>query len=251
MRWVGRGSLVGLCTCSLAGPAAARPQPPPVPPADAPVVASVPGAALVAFDHGGKLCVGLRGQGPASCDRPPHGLFDPQVEGSGVGRRQLVYGVTTTDATTIEVVGPGHRTIGPVTGGAYAGRFAGHVRFFLVTVTAQPYRVLLRDEAGRVVGGTDLGPTPAIGHPIEVARGHVGAAPWRASVFQTTRLSPTPLDRGRIERLACVRIAFGSAPPLDGSCRGPGADPGGLARRRSSPGCRAAPSSPVPAGACR
>jgi hypothetical protein len=118
VRRVGLGLLVWMCAWSLAGPAAARPQPPPVPPADAPVVASVPGATLVAFDHGGKLCLGLRGEGPASCDAPPHGLFDPHVEGSSFNVTWVTYGVTSTDAVSVEVLAPGKRVTAPVSGGA-------------------------------------------------------------------------------------------------------------------------------------
>jgi hypothetical protein len=229
MRWVGRGLLVGLCAWSLAGPAAAQPPPPQLPPTGAPVVASVPGATLVAFDHAGKLCLGLStDEGPASCDAPPHGFFDPHVEGSGFGKTQMAYGVTSTDAVSVEVLAPGRRVTGPVSGGAYAGRFAGRVRFFLVAVPGTPYRLLLRDAAGRVVAGTDLGSTPAIGRPVEVAHGRLGGERWRAAVYQTTHLWPTPLDRGRTERLTCVRIVFGSEPPLDQGCSGPEVDPGAV-----------------------
>lgn len=174
---VGLGLLVGICAWSLAGPAAARPEPPPAPPADAPVVASLPGATLVAFDHGGELCFGLRGDGPASCGGPPRGIFDPQVEQSNVHGTQVLYGVTTSAATSVEILGTGVSATGPVSGGgAYAGRFAGQVRFFLVAITAQPYRVLLGDAAGRVVAGADVGPTPVVGRPIEVATDALAAS---------------------------------------------------------------------------
>ena len=126
MRRLGLGLLVGICAWSLAGPAAARP----VPPApDAPVVASLPGGAtLVAFDHGADLCFGLRRGGSATCDAPPHGYLDPRVEASGVNGEQVVYGVTTSDATSVEVLAAGASATGPVSGGAYAGRFAGQVQ---------------------------------------------------------------------------------------------------------------------------
>jgi hypothetical protein len=221
MRRVGRGLLVGICAWSLAGPARAQE----VPPANAPVAASVPDAALVAFDHGGQLCFGLRSEGPATCDAPPHGYFDPLVLGSVLNRTHVLYGVTTTPAVSVEVLEPGKRITGPVGAGAYAGRFAGQVRFFVVAITSQPYRVLLRDAAGRVLAGTDVGPTPPLGHPVEVARGRLGGERWRAAVYQTSDLRPTPLDRGRTERLTCVRIAFGSERPLDGGCSGPEVDP--------------------------
>jgi hypothetical protein len=151
------------------------------------------GRHLVAFDHGGELCFGLRGEGPASCEEPPRGIFDPQVEQSNVHGTQVLYGVTTSAATSVEILGTGVSATGPVSGGgAYAGRFAGQVRFFLVAITAQPYRVLLRDAAGRVVAGADVGPTPVVGRPIEVAHGRLGGERWRAAVYQTTHLWPTP-----------------------------------------------------------
>jgi hypothetical protein len=227
MRRVGLGLLVGMCAWSLAGAAAAQGGPSPVPPADAPVVASVPAATLVAFDHAGMLCVGLRSEGPASCQPPPGPLFDPDVEGSSVNRTQVAYGVTTTAAAqSVVLLQPaGRRTTAALSTGAYAGRFAGRVRFFLVAVSAQPYRALLRDAQGRVVGGTDLIPAPAIGRPVIVRHGRVRGTPWRASAYQTTHLSPTPLDRGRTERLTCGRIVFGSERALDMGCIGPDADP--------------------------
>jgi hypothetical protein len=225
MRQVGLGLLVCMCAWSLAGPATAQDHPPPLPPADAPVVASVEGATLVAFDGGGDLCVGLRGHGPASCDPPPHGFFDPWIEGSGVRGKQFLYGVTTTSATSVDVLATGTRATAPVSGGAYAGRYAGQVRFFLVAITAQPYRVLLRDAQGRVVGGADVGLTPAIGRPVDLAHGRIGATPWHASAYQTTHLRPSPLDRGRTERMTCVRIVFASQPPFDSGCSGPSPDP--------------------------
>jgi hypothetical protein len=222
---VGLGSLVWMCAWWFAASAGAQEGPGPLPPADAPVVASVPGATLVAFDHAGKLCVGLTSEGPASCDAPPRGLADPHVEGSGVGTRQFVYGVTTTDATSVEVLARGASATGPVSPGAYAGRFAGQVRFFLVAVAAEPYRVLLRDGQGRVVAATDFGPGPPIGRPLEVARGHLGGKRWSASVYQTTHLRPTPLDLGRTERLTCVRIVLGAEQSLGQGCIGPEVDP--------------------------
>lgn len=83
----------------------------------------MPGATLVAFDHGGKLCLGLRGEGPASCDAPPHGYFDPKVEGSSFNETQVVYGVTTTAAVSAEVLARGGtRLTGPVSGGASGQR---------------------------------------------------------------------------------------------------------------------------------
>jgi hypothetical protein len=190
-------------------------------------VASVPGATLVAFDHAGKLCIGLPTEGPASCDAPPHGYFDPKVEGSVLNETRVAYGVTTTAAVSAEVIERGGtRHTGPVSGGAYAGRFAGQVRFFLVALTADPYRLLLRDAAGRVVAGSDLQPAPVIGHPVDLQHRRLGGKAWRATAYQTTRLAPTPLDRGRIERLTCVRIVFGSEPPLEQGCTGPEVDPG-------------------------
>jgi hypothetical protein len=182
----------------------------------------------VAFDHGGELCFGLRGQGPASCDAPPHGILDPEVEESNVHGTQLLYGVTTSAATSVEILAAGTSVTAPVSGGAYAGRFAGQVRFFLVAVTGQPYRALVRDGQGRVVAGTDFGPTPAIGRAIEVARGRLDGMRWRAAVFQTSHLWPSPLDRGRTDRLTCVRIVFGSERPLDLGCSGPEVDPGAV-----------------------
>lgn len=225
MRRVALGLLVGVCAWSLTAAAVAQAGAPPLPPTDAPVVASVAGATLVAFDHGGELCIGLRGAGPASCDAPHHGLFDPLVEGSGVRGRQFVYGVTTANATSVDVLVPGARVTAPVSGGAYAGRFAGQVRFFLVAVTGQPYRVLLRDPQGRAVAGTDLGPTPAIGRAVDLARGRIGATLWHASAYQTTHLRPSPVDRSRTERLICVRIVFGSQRSLASGCSGPSPDP--------------------------
>lgn len=227
MRQVGLGLLVGICAWSSAGPAAAQGGPSPVPPADAPVVASVPGATLVAFDHGGTLCVGLRGEAPASCQPLPRPLFDPDVEGTSVNATQLAYGVTTTAAAqSVDLLEPGGRhTTAPLSRGAYAGRFAGRVRFFLVAVAAQPYRALLRDAQGRVVGAADLMPAPVIGRPVTVRRGTLGGRRWRALLYQTTHLEPTPLDRGRTERLTCVRIAFGAQRSLGEGCSGPDLDP--------------------------
>jgi hypothetical protein len=89
VRRVGLGSLVCLCAWWFPASAGAQDGPPPLAPANAPVVASVPGATLVAFDHAGKLCLGLSTEGPASCDAPPHGFFDPQVEGSGFSKTQM------------------------------------------------------------------------------------------------------------------------------------------------------------------
>jgi hypothetical protein len=165
---MGRAGLIGGIVRVVARRSGGRSAPAtPVPPADAPVVASVPGATLVAFDHAGKLCIGLSTEEPASCDAPPHGLFDPHVEGSSSNATWVVYGVTSTDAVSVEVLAPGKRVAGPVSGGAYAGRFAGRARFFVVAVSGDPYRVLLRDAAGRVLAGTDFGSTPAVGRPID------------------------------------------------------------------------------------
>jgi hypothetical protein len=221
MRRVRLGLLVGICAWSAACPARAQE----VPPAGAPVVATLPGAALVAFDHGGKLCLGLRGAGPAACDVPPHGILDPFIDGTASRGTSVLWGVTSTDAASVEVLALGKRVTAPVSGGAYTGRFAGQVRFFLVAVSGQPYRVLLRDGQGRVVGGTDFGRGLTIGRPATIRRGTLGGKRWRALLYQTTHLEPTPRDRGRTERLTCVRIAFGAQRSLGDGCSGPELDP--------------------------
>jgi hypothetical protein len=166
----------------------ARPR---LPPADAPVVASLPSATLVAFDHGADLCFGLRGEGPATCGSVPEGILDPDVESESVEGAQVVYGATSSDAVSIEVIANGARVTGSVIAGAYAGQFAGRARFFFVAISGRPYRVLLRDAQGRVVAATDVSSAPAIGRAVDVRHGHIASRAWRAAAYQITRLMPT------------------------------------------------------------
>jgi hypothetical protein len=203
----------------------------PTPPADAPVVAgpAAGGLTLVAFDHGGELCVALHAN-DASCDPPPDSSDPLRFEGSSGGGTSATYGVVTADVASVEVLVPGSRMIVPATTGAYHGQFADRVRFFLAARSgnAVPYRVLAFDAQGRAVRGQDLGDAPPIGRSAAVASGQVAGSSWHAVAFQRTMLAPTPLDRARIERITCVRVDVRGPPERGAGCSEPGHDPAGL-----------------------
>ncbi|HEY7622720.1 MAG TPA: hypothetical protein VH834_23305 [Solirubrobacteraceae bacterium] len=215
-----------VCVLVLLAPAAARAQGQqgPLPPPDAAVVAGpLPGGAtLVAFDRGGRLCVAVRGR-HASCGPAPTAAWQPRLElGSPV------YGVTTADAASVELLTPGASQTVPAGPGAYQGRFAGRVRFFLAATPRMPYRIRVLDAQGRALGAMDFGEAPVIGAPATVGHGRAGGRAWRAVAFQRTAVAATPLDRARIRPITCVRVDAGGERAGGGGCSGLEPDASGL-----------------------
>src|SRR5207247_7754350 len=133
---------MALCVLALLAPAVALAQEEP-PPSDAPVVAGplADGATLVAFDRFGLLCVGLRGGRDSLCDPPPESALRAYATTAYHGATQDVYGVATPDVASVEVLTTGAPVTVAAGAGAYAGPFAGRVRFFLAQVPGRPYRV--------------------------------------------------------------------------------------------------------------
>jgi len=113
--------------------------------------------------------------------------------------------------------------------GAYAGPFAGRVRFFLAQVPGRPYRVRFLDAQGRVVGATDLAMAPALAAPVTYGGGMVGGRKWRAVTFQRSALAQTPLDLGRTEATTCVDPRFGGQETVTAGCAGRSAVPDDVA----------------------
>src|SRR5262245_33205923 len=159
---------IAACALVLGAPGAARAQG--APPRDAPVVAGPlgDGTAVVAFDRGDQLCVALRGRFDSSCGPPPASALHPVVEFAATGAGGAVYGTVTTDVATVEVLAPGATATVAAGAGAYAGRSAGRVKFFLAPIAGRPYRVRLLDAQGHVLGAADLAPSPAVGRPVAV-----------------------------------------------------------------------------------
>lgn len=210
---------MAVCALVLGAPGVAHAQS--APPRDAPVVAGplADGTALVAFDRGDRLCVALRGRSD-SCEPPPASALHPVVEFEATGTRGVAYGTVTADVATVEVLAPGATATVAAGAGAYAGRFAGRVKFFLAPIARRPYRVRLLDAQGHVVGAADLAPSPAVGRPIAVARGRVGGKSWRVLATQRSVLAPTPLDLARTDPLACLDVRLGGRFDTGGGCAG-------------------------------
>lgn len=215
-----RYGCLGACALALGAPAGAAAQSGgPVPPADAAVVAGpVAGITVLAFDHGGQLCIARKGQ-PSSCDAPPDAPWHPRYAISP----GAFFGAVTADVATVEVRQPGRVQRVATTPGAYAGAFAGRVRFFIAAIAgpAPPYRLRMLDAQGRVVGAQDIGQAPALHGAATFARGHLGRSAWRATAFQRSTLAPTPLDRGRTERMTCLSVVLGPRPLTSEGCARP------------------------------
>ena len=218
---------MAVCVLAVLAPGVARAdENGPTPPPGAAVVAGpLPdGATLVAFDRGNDLCIALRGQ-HSSCEPPPDVAWHFRFEISGV-----LYGVTTADVASVEVLTTSGQHTVATSAGAYQGRFAGRVRFFLSAESgpAFPYRLRVLDAQGRAVGARDLGEAPPIGRAVAVGSGRVAGSSWHAVAFQRTALAPTPLDRARIERITCVRVDTRGPPERTAGCSGRDRDPAGL-----------------------
>ncbi len=223
-----RRASMAVCLLVLLAPCAAHAQlNGPVPPADAPVVAGpLPdGTALVAFDRGNELCVGIPRK-HSSCGPPPT-ANRPRLE---LGEH--VFGAATAEVASVEVLAAGAPQTVPAGAGAYQGRVAGRVHFFLAAAKGRfpPYRLRMLDAQGKTVFATDFGEAPAVTPPAAVGGGRVSGSSWRAVAFQRTTLAPTPLDRGRTERITCVRVDSGDAREGDGDdgCSQAGRDPAGM-----------------------
>jgi hypothetical protein len=219
-----RRASMAVCLLVLLAPGAAHAQEEgPVPPANAAVVAGpLPdGTALVAFDRGDELCFGIPRQ-HSSCGPAPTAGEQPRLE---IGQR--VFGVVTADVASVEVLATGAPQTVPAGAGAYQGRFAGRVHFFLAAAKGRfpPYRLRMLDAQGKTVFATDFGEAPAVTRPVAVGSGHVSGSSWRAVAFQRTALAPTPLDRGRTERITCVRVDTGDPHETGDGCSQAGRDP--------------------------
>jgi hypothetical protein len=222
-----RRASMAVCLLVLLAPGAAHAQEDgPVPPANAAVVAGpLPdGTALVAFDRGDELRVAVARQ-RADCGPPPTVASQPRLQ---IGAH--VSGVVTADVASVELLSTGARQTVPAGAGAYQGRFAGRVHFLLAASKGRlaPYRLRMLDAQGRAVGAIDFGDAPAVGPSAPVGHGRVGGTPWRAVAFQRTAVAPTPLDRGRTERITCLRFAIPGPRLPESTCSGRNRDPAGM-----------------------
>lgn len=210
---------------ALAQPAAAaadHDDPPVRAPAGAPAVAgpTAAGVELVAFDRGGRLCLGLRSARQARpfavCERPPRRVREPYVQTMSTGDRRpraFHLGVVTAEVASVDLLLRRGRTATAATsaGEAYGGRAAGAVRFFLVEAAdARGFDELryLRQRApdGSVLALTDegfSGPTPVAGTRVPlVARGRL-----RVTAFEHRALAALPDEPERFVSTPCIRVA--------------------------------------------
>jgi hypothetical protein len=125
---------------------------PVAPPAGAVTVALAGTVPLVAADQGETLCVALGGLGAGTCAPPPVDSVQPLLLRRGDG----VAAVLSRDAARVTLRfdrGP-RLTVSTTDGRAYAGRWAGKVRFLAAQVPAGRVlrSVVVRDAAGTVIG---------------------------------------------------------------------------------------------------
>jgi hypothetical protein len=118
------------------------------PPAGA--VAVAPG--LLVADQGETLCVGIAALEAGLCPAPPADSDDPHLLRSG----ETVGGALSRDAArvTLELDRGPDLTVPTIDGAAYAGRWAGKVRFFTARVRAgrEVTGAIVRDAGGTIIG---------------------------------------------------------------------------------------------------
>jgi hypothetical protein len=175
------------------------------------------GASLVAFDRGGRLCLQVRMPGGESesvdcLDEIPDVAGHSGFNSVGQPPGGVWFGAVTPDVATVEMrFFDGERVAAPTSAGpAYRGRFAGRVRFALLgSRTPQvPYLIRLLAADGHVIAalGNPFARAPILRAPATFASGRAGGARWTAQAFVHPELRATPLERDRLERVACVGL---------------------------------------------
>jgi hypothetical protein len=145
------------------------------PPPGAVAVASAGGESLLAADQGETLCVGLGQLTARICPPPPVDSDRPRL----LRRGGTVAGVLSRDAdrVTLRLDRGDDVTVRTTNGAAYAGRWAGNVRFFIAAVDArrEVTGALVRDAAGTIIGISRRGvPRPNVRRTVLAQRGGRG-----------------------------------------------------------------------------
>jgi hypothetical protein len=141
------------------------------PPPGAALVASAGGEALLAADQGETLCVGIGVLTARVCPPPPVDSDRPSL----LRRGGTVAGVLSQDAAqvTLGLDRGDDVTVATTAGAAYAGRWAGRVRFFAAPVGAgqEVTGAVVRDASGRIIGISERGvPRPSVRHTVLAQR---------------------------------------------------------------------------------
>jgi hypothetical protein len=145
------------------------------PPPGAVAVTSAGGEALLAADRGETLCVGLAALSARPCRPPPVDSDRPRL----LRRGDTVAGVLSRDADriTLELDRGAAETVKTTEGAAYAGRWAGDVRFFATTVGSnrEVTGAVVRDADGTIIGISRRGvPRRAVRRAVLAERGGRG-----------------------------------------------------------------------------
>jgi hypothetical protein len=140
-------------------------------------VASADGRPLLAADQEDRLCVAIAKLPAGICPPAPVDSDRPHL----LRRGTTVAGVLSGDAARIRLrLDRGAPvTVGTTRGSAYAGRWAGHVRFFAAAVGAgrEVVGAVVRNRHGHVIGVSSRGiPRPAIQRRTLAEHGGLGIA---------------------------------------------------------------------------
>jgi hypothetical protein len=144
-------------------------------PPGAAMVASAGGESLLAADQGETLCVGLGQLTARVCPPPPVDSDRPRL----LRRGATVAGVLSRDAeqVTLRLDRGDDVSVRTADGAAYAGQWAGRVRFFAASVGAgrEVTGAIVRDADGRVIGISERGvPRPQVRRTVVAERGGSG-----------------------------------------------------------------------------
>jgi hypothetical protein len=192
---------------------------PAAPPPGAVEVASAGGRPLLAADRGETLCVGLDELPARLCPPPPVDSDRPRL----LRRGGTVAGVLGRDAARVSLhldrrsarTGGRRVVVGTTDGPAYAGRWAGDVRFFAAAVAERwdITRVVVRNARGAIVGIGERGaPRRSVRRKVLAERGGLGVGLERRSGRQPC-LTAFGADLARTPRY-CTDLDPGT--PIDG-----------------------------------
>jgi hypothetical protein len=180
------------------------------------------GAVLRAFDSGRReLCIRVEVplEAGEDCDRVPSSP-DVAVVGA-VARRGATAagGAVSPSVADVEIeYMDGARKRGPALDGAYRGRHAGSVRFFLVERAdgARPWLARLIGADGELLAALMLGDPPAVRGPRRLAGGRfpTGRARWELRALVRRVVAPVPGTLDRVEDEPCLVVRYRGASEL-------------------------------------
>jgi hypothetical protein len=229
------GALVALVAPAGSSDAQRRPSFPRPAPRDAPVVAGPTdsGARLLAFDRSRRLCLALSQRGdPDSypdCERPSGRLRSPSSASSYDGSSGLSWqwGTVSSEVAGVELVFGGGRRVRVPTeaGGAYTGRYAGQVRFFLAEFRGyrEPLYIRLLGADGATLAVPQLLSffNRRVGPPRTLLEGGAGERRWSLRGVTRRTLAGVPGHEERIIDLECIDLDPRRGPPLTEVCANP------------------------------